>query len=148
MVAAVTQNGEDEPVAVHRTYLAEPGRKADVEPAKAMLGPVKGGAVRLSDGPGPLVVAEGIETALSLLDVLVRHQPRVWAALSANGMRSVVLPAEPVDLVVAPDPDPTGWDAAEALATRARDEGRRVRILPSPEAGGDWNDAAMRRIGA
>ena len=61
LVAAVELG--DEIVAVHRTYLAEPGRKADIEPVKAMLGPVAGGAVRLSGGSGPLVVAEGIETA-------------------------------------------------------------------------------------
>jgi len=54
--------------AVHRTYINTDGSgKADVTPAKAMLGPALGGAVRVSDGPGRLVVAEGIETALSLM---------------------------------------------------------------------------------
>lgn len=148
MVSAVTVVGEAEPVAVHRTYLAEPGRKADVPTNKAMLGPTKGGAVRLSDGPGPLVVAEGIETALSLLDALAAHRPRVWAALSANGMKGVTLPAEPGELVAAPDPDRTGWDAAEALANRAHGLGWRVRILPPPGDGIDWNAAAMGRVAA
>ena len=41
--------------AVHRTYLAEPGRKAELEPAKAMLGAVVGGAVRLAEAEGQLV---------------------------------------------------------------------------------------------
>jgi hypothetical protein len=50
--------------AVHRTYLRPDGSgKADIEPPKAMLGGTQGGAVRLADGLGPLVVAEGIETA-------------------------------------------------------------------------------------
>ena len=53
--------------ALHRTYLMQDGSgKAQVEPPKAMLGNVSGGAVRLAKASGPLVVAEGIETALSL----------------------------------------------------------------------------------
>jgi hypothetical protein len=150
MVAAVTHEGAPaaEPLAVHVTYLREPGAKATVYPDKRMHGPVKGGAVRLSEGPGPLVVAEGLETALSLLDALAAHRPRVWAALSANGMKGLTLPAEPGELVAAPDPDRTGWDAAEALATRARAAGWRARILPPPGDGGDWNAAAIRRAAA
>lgn len=51
--------------AIHRTYLRPNGNdKADVTPTKAMLGSVRGGAVQLSYGSEPLVVAEGIETAL------------------------------------------------------------------------------------
>ncbi|WP_455478089.1 DUF7146 domain-containing protein [Bartonella sp. B10] len=34
--------------AIHRTDLCEDGTKANVEPQKAMLGSVTGGAVRLS----------------------------------------------------------------------------------------------------
>ena len=49
-------------VGVHRTYLAEPGAKAFGNESKMMLGRCAGGAVRLSGGPGPLVVAEGVET--------------------------------------------------------------------------------------
>ncbi len=45
--------------AVHRTYLRPDGSgKAEVDPPKAMLAAVAGGAVRLSAGPGPLVAAE------------------------------------------------------------------------------------------
>ena len=46
-------------VGVHRTYLAEPGAKAFGNESKMMLGRCAGGAVRLSGGPGPLLVAEG-----------------------------------------------------------------------------------------
>lgn len=60
-------------LAVHRTYLRPDGSgKAEVHPAKAMLGAALGGAVRVADGHGPLVVAEGIETALSLPSGLLR----------------------------------------------------------------------------
>ena len=43
---------------IHRTYLAEPGVKAFDGNSKLMLGACAGGAVRLSGGPGALVVAE------------------------------------------------------------------------------------------
>jgi hypothetical protein len=145
MVAAVKLEGEAEPVAVHRTFLAEPGQKADLAPNKAMLGPVAGAAVRLSEGTGPLVVAEGIETGLSLCDALSNHSPRVWAALSANGMAGLRLPSKSGELVVAPDGDATGRKAAEELATRAHRLGWHVRILPAPGDGIDWNDAARGR---
>ena len=148
MIGAVELDGEAEPVAIHRTYLAEPGRKADVPTNKAMLGPVKGGAVRLSEGAGPLVVAEGIETGLSLPDALAAHAPRVWAALSASGVKALRLPSEPGELVIAPDPDPVGWNGAETLAHRAIGLGWNVRILPPPADGVDWNSAAMGRAAA
>jgi hypothetical protein len=102
MVAAV-QRGADIP-AVHRTYLSEPARKADVEPQKASLGPVKGGAIRLSAGVGPLVVAEGIETALTLLDDLRDMAPRVWAAVSAGGMEALSLHGGPAIWSLRPTP--------------------------------------------
>jgi hypothetical protein len=50
MVAALRLGREV--IGAHRTYLAEPGEKADVSPVKAMLGPVKGGAVALAEGAG------------------------------------------------------------------------------------------------
>jgi hypothetical protein len=93
MVAAVMLKTAK--VAIHRTWLVEPGRKADLIPAKAMLGPCKGGAVRLSDGAGPLIVAEGIETALSLRDALCAPDARVWAALSTSGVAGLCLPDLP-----------------------------------------------------
>jgi hypothetical protein len=142
ILAAVTLETVAEPVAVHRTYLAEPGRKADLgDEAKLSLGPVGGGAVRLSRGAGPLVVAEGIETALSLADALADLSPRVWAALSTSGVAGLVLASTPGDLALAPDGDKAGREAAKALARRAHAAGWRVRILPPPGDGRDWNDA-------
>lgn len=151
MVAAVHLETVAEPIAVHRTYLAEPGRKADVAGgAKLALGIVGGGAVRLSEGAGPLCVAEGIETALSVLEGLDGRCPRVWAALSAIGMARLVLPSPAGDLAIFPDSDDggTGASAARTLAARARAQGWTVRIIPAPP-GMDWNDALQaQRWGA
>ncbi len=124
---------------VHRTYLAEPGAKAFGKESKLMLGRCAGGAVRLSGGPGPLVVAEGIETGLSLLSGLQDASPRVWAALSTSGMAGLVLPPDPGELVLAPDGDAPGREAANKLAARATTKGWRVRIMRCPDDS-DWND--------
>jgi len=131
--------------AVHRTYLRADGSgKAPLEPAKAMLGAVSGGAVRLSDAPGPLVVAEGIETALSLASGLLRTPGTVWAALSTSGVRSLRLPSEPDRLVIAADGDPAGRAAAHDLAERAHALRWAVSLLPAPD-GRDWNDILMMK---
>ena len=119
--------------AVHRTYLGTGGHgKAAVTPAKAMLGPCAGGAVRLSKAEGPLVVCEGIETGLSLLCGLLRTPATVWAALSTSGIRGLHLPPIPGRLTIAADGDQPGREAAFALASRATALGWRVSLLPAP----------------
>ena len=137
MVARVT--GADG-VSVHRTYLAADGSgKADLAPQKTMLGPTKGGAVHLSSGLDRLVVAEGIETGLSLLSGLVSGSVSVWAALSAGGMRALRLPERAGRLLIAPDGDDAGRAATRDLAERANARGWEVSIMAAPE-GRDWND--------
>ena len=50
MVALVTSGADGMPLAIHRTFLArDGGGKAPVEPQKMMLGPCRGGAVRLAE---------------------------------------------------------------------------------------------------
>lgn len=126
--------------AIHRTWLASDGSgKAAVNPDKAMLGSVAGGAVRLTKGPGPLVVAEGIETALSLASGLLDGPAKIWAALSASGMSGLNLPPSPHKLIVASDGDSTGQRVAGKLAERAQAMGWEVSLLQAPDSL-DWND--------
>lgn len=140
LVSHVRNIGDRQSFAVHRTYVREDGQeKADLVPSKAMLGPVSGGAVHLSSIRGPLVVTEGIETGLSLLSGLLGKPMTVWAALSASGMVGLALPETTGELIIAPDGDPTGREAADTLAARADGLGWQVSILPAPD-GFDWND--------
>lgn len=126
--------------AIHRTYLRSDGKgKAEIEPAKAMLGAVAGGAVRLSAGAEKLVVCEGIETGLSLLSGILHGHATVWAALSTSGMKNLRLPDAPGRLTIATDGDAPGRDAGKALATKAALAGWAVTLLPAPD-GLDWND--------
>ena len=137
MVAAV--QGVARP-AIHRTYLRPDGSgKAEVEPAKMMLGSTKHGAVRLAGDCGPLVVAEGIETALSLASGMFDGPVRTWAALSTSGMEALRLPPSSGELIVAVDGEEAGRSAGRALAQRAAADGWKVSVA-DPGEGADWND--------
>lgn len=132
--------------AAHRTYLREDGNgKAGLAGGdKLMLGAAAGGAVRLCEGPGRLAVAEGLESALSLLCGLVAGPVQVWAALSTSGMRALRLPREAGWLVIVADGDRPGRVAAHALASRAHALGWRVSLI-DPGDGRDANDLLNRK---
>ncbi len=137
MVARI--DGTDE-LAITRTWLRSDGSaKADIRPPRAMLGACKGGAVRLLETGDHLVVAEGIETALSLAGGLKTGPMRLWAALSTSGLINLNLPDIPSLLTIATDGDQAGQSAGDALAKRARALGWEVKLLPAPQ-GRDWND--------
>jgi len=125
---------------IHRTYLRPDGSgKADVTPAKMMLGPSSGGAVRF--GPdGPIIaLAEGIETALS---VARASRLTVWATLSTSGLKGLILPPPPVGeiVIICADNDEAGLSAAEFKAGQLEAEGRVVSIIHPQGAGDDFND--------
>jgi len=125
---------------IHRTYLnRSSSQKADILSPKMMLGKCAGGAVRLFGSPGPLVVAEGIETALSLGCGLLNFAGSIWAALSSSGMKNLKLPENAGHLVVATDGDDAGRNAGYILAERAFHSGWTVSKLQAPETI-DWND--------
>ena len=145
MVAAI-RDVRGDLTGVHRTFLTVAGRKADVDPVKASMGIVAGGAVRLHghDPHRPLVVAEGIESAASAGILL---QAPAWAAVAAGNLeRSLVLPDEVRDVIIAADPDEVGERAAQAAAERWQDEGRSVRIA-RVTGDGDWNDLLLSEVG-
>jgi putative DNA primase/helicase len=142
MVALVTRGFDGKPIGIHRTFLASDGSgKAPVEPAKMMLGPCQGGAVRLADSTNVLMVGEGIETCLAAIQA-TGHP--AWAALSTSGMRGLNLPQDVRDVIVLADGDEAGETAARDCAGRWKREGRRVRIA-RPPWGMDFNDLLMRR---
>ena len=130
------------PTAIHRTFISADGSgKAAVEPDRASLGPVAGGAVRLAQVRAGqwLLVGEGLETTLSVMHACALPG---WAALSAGGIKSLVLPASANMIVICADNNAngTGQRAANAAAERFLAEGRRVRIALPPTSGLDFND--------
>ena len=141
MLALVTRGEDDTPLAVHRTFLDGDGGKAPVEPSKMMLGPCRGGAVRLAPAGDVLLVGEGIETCLAAMQAT--GMP-AWAALSTSGLRTLDLPKGVGEVIVLADGDPGGEAAALACALRWKSEGRRVRIA-RPPWGYDFNDVLLGR---
>jgi putative DNA primase/helicase len=137
MVALVTHGATGSPIAVHRTFLASIGEgNASVDPTKMMLGPCRGGAVRLGEPGTVLMVGEGIETCLA---AMLATGNAAWAALSTSGLRSLDLPRDIRDVIVLADGDEPGEAAAKECARRWKREGRRVRIARPPQ-GMDFND--------
>lgn len=136
MIANVEPTG-----GVHRTYFTKQGKRLPNN-AKMMLGPCYGGAVALSGGMGPLVVSEGIETSLSLLQMLDYKDPTVWATLSTSGMKGVELPSKPHSLIIGVDGDEAGKRAANSLASHATALDWNVSLMEAPESQ-DWNDVLM-----
>lgn len=138
MVCAVTIGQEI--VGLHRTYLcARNFKKADIEPNKMILGKVKGGSVKLSTAGKTLIVAEGVETALSISEAT--NFP-VWASLSASLMNSVIIPPLGIteEVVIAADHDEAGMKAADILADRLIHESYKVRLALPPKHKTDFND--------
>ncbi|MCA0422967.1 MAG: toprim domain-containing protein [Proteobacteria bacterium] len=136
LIAAVT-DGAGVVQGVHRTWLAPDGQgKAAVETQRRAMGHLLGNAVRLTPHDDILVVGEGIETMLSLVEA-VPGLP-VWAALSSGHLGAVLLPEGVQRLYNAIDRDPAGQRAAERLRARATEVGVTVRVL-EPRLG-DFND--------
>lgn len=132
------------PVAIHRTFLARDGSKARVEPAKASLGPVWAGAIRLQPlvTDKSLVIGEGLESSASAGRLMGLA---AWAAISAGNLaKGLVLPPDPRSVVIAADPDDAGEQAARAAALRWSAEGRMVQIA-RPTGSGDFNDVLLAR---
>jgi putative DNA primase/helicase len=141
-IIGLVEHVDHGPTAIHRTFISTDGSgKAAVEPDKASLGPVAGGAVRFAQVRAGqwLLVAEGLETTLSVMHACALPG---WAALSAGGIKSLVLPAAANIVVICADNDANGVGqrAANAAAERFLAEGRRVRIELPPTSGLDFND--------
>ena len=142
MVALVTNGTDGTPVAIHRTYLArDGGGKAPIDPQKMMLGPCRGGAVRLAEPCDVLMVGEGVETCLAAMQACGHP---AWSALSTSGLRSLDLPTNVRDVIVLADGDEAGGAAARDCALRWKRQGRRVRIARPPQ-GMDFNDMLLGR---
>ena len=126
-------------IALHRTLITGDGKKALSEHSRRQYGRTSGGAVSLREGSDALVVAEGIETALSMMCGLLDGDNSVWSALSTSGLKNLELPERPSSLIISADGDEPGRNAASQLAQRAHDQGWVVSIAKAPN-GQDFND--------
>jgi hypothetical protein len=168
MVAAVNDSAGVH-VATHRTWLARVGdkwKKAPLDVPKKVLGRIGDGFIPLWRGASgkplrdapigdTIVIAEGIETALSV--AIACPEFRVVSAVSLGGLRALALPPAVATVLLAFDNDPPpprdtpsaarAWDdyrkqrmARRAAVERYTSEGRTVKWAMPSVPGADWND--------
>jgi hypothetical protein len=130
---------------LHGSPLDGPVVKAATDGSKLTLGQLRHGGVWLTPVEKigeQLAVAEGIETALSVMQIT--KLPTV-AALSAAGMRSLRWPPQIRRLWIAADNDEAGLRAAEVLLGRALRAGQQAHIKIPAGGKNDFNDL-LRRV--
>lgn len=135
MIAAVT--GEDgDIVGVHRTWLDPAGGKALVASPCRAMGHLLGHGVRFGPSGAVMAAGEGIETILSLREVLP-DLPMI-AGLSAAHLAAIRFPEPLRRLYVACDNDPAGEAALKVLVERTGPAG--IEVVPLIPEQGDFND--------
>lgn len=129
MVASI-RNLNGELSSYHVTYIQD-GKKIDGYPAKKILPvirPMTGAAIRIGGVHHHVGIAEGVETALAVMQL---YQIPCWSTINANGMERLELPKGIKKVTIFADEDSsfTGQAAAYALAKRLKvREGKDVEI--------------------
>jgi putative DNA primase/helicase len=149
MIALIRDIKTSVPKAIHRTALDIKGNKIEIDGRdRMMLGPVAGGAVKLT--PDSFVttclgIGEGLETTLSMRLVREFGAAPVWALLTASQIEKFPTLAGIECLWIAVDNDQNGkgQSAAEKCSARWTAAGREVFRVVSNRVGEDLNDIAQ-----
>ena len=136
MIAAVTDL-EGQITGAHRTWLAPDGsNKAPIDTPRKAMGALLGHAVRFGLSGDVMAAGEGIETVLSLRQIL--PDMAMAAALSAAHLAACLFPPSLRRLYIIRDNDPAGDGARDSLIERAKTAGIEAIVL-SP-LHGDFNE--------
>jgi Toprim domain len=143
LIAAVTDN-EGSQTGTHRTWLNPAGlKKAKVASPRRAMGNILGNAVRFGTADDVLIAGEGIETMLSMREVLPTMP--MAAATSSAHLAAILFPPTLRRLYVARDRDTAGDAAFGILTDRAQAAGiELVSLMPDLA---DFNDD-LRQHGA
>lgn len=142
MIAAVTDlTGKI--TGAHRTWLAPDGSdKAPIDTQRKAMGNLLGAAVRIGVPDSVMAAGEGIETMLSLRQVLPGMA--MAPALSAAHLAAILFPPALRRLYIVRDNDPAGDGARDTLIERAN--AAEIEAIPLSPALGDFNED-IRRLG-
>jgi putative DNA primase/helicase len=152
-MVALAQRADRTEITVHQTFLTPDGRKAPLGD-KVRLFPAgvapEGGGIWFgeADTAREFIVAEGLESLLSALRIF--GVSAGCAALSAGGIRRLILPpqARRVRIFADHDQEGQGLAAAREAWRRWRGEGREVSVSIAEQVGWDANDVLMNRLDA
>jgi DNA primase len=139
LIAAITSPGGDL-IGVQRTYLTEDGSKAGFEKVKLSLGRVRGGAIQLGGVSASMIVTEGLEDGLTLLQALGRS---VWVAAGTSMLPAMEFPPLVRAVVIGADGDAPGEAAAQKAGESFTRSGVAVRIMRPAGGFKDFNAEAM-----
>lgn len=137
-------------IGLHMTFLSRVGDgKAEIhrDYQRECRGVIRGGAIRLAhhDPNRGLLLGEGIETTLSAMEIF--DLPG-WAAGSAGGLKTLELPDEVRNVIIAADHDRAGLQNAFAMrAWWLIEQGRsaQVVVVCPPVSGQDFNNVLQGR---
>lgn len=139
MIAAVTDDA-GQIVGVHRTWLDPAGGKAPVACPRRAMGNLLGHGVRFGPDADVMAAGEGIETILSLRELLPGLS--MIAGLSAAHLAAIQFPEPLRRLYIARDDDAAGSWAMKTLAARAEPLG--IAIVPLDPRLDDFNSDLVR----
>jgi putative DNA primase/helicase len=122
-------------IAIQQTWLTPDGEKAS--PKRLTTGNLGTGAVRLGAPARIMGLAEGVETALSAMQMT---GGTVGASLGSTRLHSVELPTEVEEVHIFVDNDEPGRTGARRAADIHTSIGRKVYLRSPPDQCGDWND--------
>lgn len=159
-ILGMVQGNDGSAITIHRTYLTSEGLKAPVaSPKKLMRYPsqrkLSGGAIRLGGDGSVLALAEGLETALAVMEGM---KMPVWCAINAYLLENFKPPSGVTQILVFADKDrPSvqhpkghGQESAKRLVRRLWETGIKASaIVPAGEIPGgqkslDWLDILNR----
>jgi hypothetical protein len=142
LIAVVTDLGGKQ-TGVHRTWLdPDTLTKAPIASPRRAMGNILGHAIRFGIVGDVMIAGEGIETMLSLREVMPGMP--LAAATSSAHLAAILFPPTLRRLYVARDNDPAGRGAVETLTQRAEPAG--IEVIPLVPHYGDFNDD-LRQLG-
>jgi phage/plasmid primase-like uncharacterized protein len=141
-LVALATDADGTVLAVQQTYLTEDGRKAPLDVAKRTNKAVDGWSERASvrlPGAQPVILCEGVETALSIWQATGRE---TWACLGISNIGRAPVP-DGAAVVIARDDDAPGSKADRQIGTasvKLVQRGHAVAVAAPPQG-----KAASRR---
>lgn len=141
LIAAVTDL-DGNTTGVHRTWIDPDALiKAPVASPRRAMGNILGHAIRFGIADDVMIAGEGIETMLSLREVMPTMP--LAAAASSTHLAAILFPRALKRLYVARDDDPAGHVAVATLTERAEPIG--IEVIPLVPHLGDFNEDLQER---